>query len=204
MSENDDLPDDIGSDIENVLGSDTDDINENDNDDDNDIGNDEDEYDEDDVNGDGNTPDVPMHYDVAEDEGQMDNEEGDMFINSSNIHSLENNMFENVYDIDDDTTEVRFNPHDAIKLPVSEIEFSKPIKRFKYISKYEYTKIRGLRLHQLSNGYLPHLSENTVNMTFEQIFIKEFNSKKLPFIIVRYIGNNYAEYYKLSDLTYLG
>ena len=82
--------------------------------------------------------------------------------------------------------------------------YSKLLKENKsnnVLSKYEKTKILAKRCEQLESGCQPLISyyENFNNVY--DIALEEFNNKKIPFIIKRFINNKY-EYFKLEDLIY--
>ena len=76
-------------------------------------------------------------------------------------------------------------------------------KTIPILTKYEKTKILGIRLKQLNNGSLPYVKvkENILdNFIIAKIELKQ---KKLPFIIQRPLPNNTFEYWKLEDLEIL-
>ena len=79
-------------------------------------------------------------------------------------------------------------------------EFHKTIP---ILTKYEKTKIIGIRVKQLNNGSKPfiNVSENIIDSFI--IANKELSLKKLPFIIERPMPNNISEYWKLEDLEIL-
>lgn len=64
---------------------------------------------------------------------------------------------------------------------------------------YEYTRIRGIRLQQLEDGCQPFVEISDCNSNIE-IFNKEVNEKKLPFIIERKINASKSEYLKASEM----
>ena len=68
------------------------------------------------------------------------------------------------------------------------------------LTKYEKTRILGIRIKQLNNNCKPFVSigENIIDNFI--IANKELEEKKLPFIIQRPIPNNTFEYWKLQDL----
>jgi len=74
---------------------------------------------------------------------------------------------------------------------------SKPV-----MSKYERTKIIGVRAQQISEGSIPlvevpkHLTKTLDIATYE------LKMRKTPFIVKRKVGSN-IEYWKIEDLTIL-
>lgn len=71
------------------------------------------------------------------------------------------------------------------------------------LSKYEKTRILGLRTKQLNDGAPPliKLSENIIDSYI--IAEMELKEKKIPFIIQRPLPNGSAEYWALEDLENL-
>ena len=69
------------------------------------------------------------------------------------------------------------------------------------LTKYEYTKILGMRAQQIANGSEP-LIKVTKDLDNEVLIAKEeLRQRKTPIIIERKIGENEFEYWKLEDLT---
>ena len=68
------------------------------------------------------------------------------------------------------------------------------------LTKYEKTKILGLRTKQINNGSKPFISINEEIIDGEIIANLELQAKKIPFIIKRPISTNKFEYWKLEDL----
>ena len=61
-----------------------------------------------------------------------------------------------------------------------------------YLTKYEYTRIRGYREEQLAHGAIPYVKlspEEYSKMSINDIFMKEFNEKKIPIQICRTYPN---------------
>ncbi len=75
-------------------------------------------------------------------------------------------------------------------------------KTLPFLTKYEKTKILGLRIKQLNNGAKPFIEINDNLLDNYIIAEKELYEKKLPFIVERPI-HNYNEYWKLKDLEIL-
>tara|TARA_B100002052_G_scaffold38860_1_gene30948 strand:+ start:2085 stop:2336 length:252 start_codon:yes stop_codon:yes gene_type:complete len=55
------------------------------------------------------------------------------------------------------------------------------------MTKYEYTRIRGIRIQQLVDGMLPFVKCNE-NDSESDIFEKELKAKKIPLLITRPTG----------------
>ena len=73
-------------------------------------------------------------------------------------------------------------------------------KTVPFVTKYEYTKVIGLRTKQLNNGADPFITVGPDIIDGYTIALKEYEEKKLPFIICRPMPNGTKEYWKLSDL----
>lgn len=73
-------------------------------------------------------------------------------------------------------------------------------KTLPILSKYEKTKILGLRTKQINRGAKPFISVNEEIIDGYIIAERELMEKKLPFIIKRPISNNKFEYWRLQDL----
>jgi len=69
------------------------------------------------------------------------------------------------------------------------------------LTKYEKTRILGIRISQLNNGAKPYVNiENTIIIDNNIIAEKELLEKKIPIIIMRPLPNGKKEYWKLTDL----
>ena len=73
-------------------------------------------------------------------------------------------------------------------------------KSIPILTKFEKTKILGIRVKQLNNGAKPFISVDENILDNFIIANKELCEKKLPFIIQRPFPNNTFEYWKISDL----
>ena len=75
-------------------------------------------------------------------------------------------------------------------------------KTIPILTKYEITKILGMRTVQLDNGLEPFISVPSDVIDSSTIAKMELQQKKIPFIIKRPINNTF-EYWKLEDLHIL-
>lgn len=73
-------------------------------------------------------------------------------------------------------------------------------KTYPILSKYEKTRIIGLRVSQLNKGAKPFITLKNKILDNSLIAEKELQDKALPFIIMRPIPNALSEYWKVSDL----
>jgi DNA-directed RNA polymerase subunit K/omega len=69
------------------------------------------------------------------------------------------------------------------------------------LSKYERTKILGLRAQQLASGSKALINVPAHVTETLDIAEMELEQRKIPYILKREIGNRY-EYWKLEDLNY--
>jgi DNA-directed RNA polymerase I, II, and III subunit RPABC2 len=73
-----------------------------------------------------------------------------------------------------------------------------PKKTFPFLTKYEKTRIIGVRMEQLSRGSKPNI--NTKGMTsIREIAEEELRQRKTPFIIMRPLPNGQFEYWKIEE-----
>lgn len=73
-------------------------------------------------------------------------------------------------------------------------------RTYPILSKYEKTRIVGLRVSQLNKGAKPFITLKNKILDNSLIAEKELQEKALPFIIMRPIPNAPSEYWKVSDL----
>ena len=77
------------------------------------------------------------------------------------------------------------------------------IKTTSRLTKYEKTKILGIRAQQLASG-MPALIEVPKNIRDIKIIAEmELEQRKIPFIIKRPLPNKGCEYIKVSDLEFI-
>jgi DNA-directed RNA polymerase subunit K/omega len=73
-------------------------------------------------------------------------------------------------------------------------------KTVPYVTKFEYARIIGVRTKQLNNGADPFIDIEPDIIDGYTIALKEFEQKKIPFIICRPLPNGGKEYWRLADL----
>lgn len=72
-----------------------------------------------------------------------------------------------------------------------------------FITKYEKARILGDRARQINSGAKPFVKVEPFIIDGYLIALKEFEEKKIPFIIKRPMPNGGTEYWKLKDLEIL-
>lgn len=72
-----------------------------------------------------------------------------------------------------------------------------------FLTKYEKTRILGVRTKQLNQGAEPFIKIDAGLIDSEVIAEKELENKMLPFIIVRPLPSGKKEFWKLEDLEYI-
>jgi DNA-directed RNA polymerase I, II, and III subunit RPABC2 len=72
-----------------------------------------------------------------------------------------------------------------------------------FISRYERARVLGERAKQLNSGATPFVEIDETMIDGYLIALKEFEEKKIPFIIQRPLPNGACEYWKLKDLEIL-
>ena len=76
-------------------------------------------------------------------------------------------------------------------------------KTLPFITKYEKSRILGERATQLNAGAKTMIEVEPDMIDGYIIALKEFEQKKIPFIIKRPLPNGAVEYWKLEDLEIL-
>ena len=77
-------------------------------------------------------------------------------------------------------------------------------KTSKLLSKYEKTRIIGIRMQQLAQGCSSYIDKSILEDTsYTSIATEELLQKKLPFIVKRTLPNGEYEYWKLDDMDIL-
>ena len=71
------------------------------------------------------------------------------------------------------------------------------------MTKYEFTRIIGMRISQLAQGAKPYIRLKNHIVDYYIIAETELRLKKLPYIINRPLPNGRSEYWKISDLEIL-
>ena len=91
--------------------------------------------------------------------------------------------------------------HDYKEVLMNYEELKKTYKSRPVLSKYERTKIIGLRAQQIASQCEPLIDVPKHMTNTIDIATLEFKKRKTPFILKKMVGNK-PEYWKLEDLIY--
>ncbi len=92
--------------------------------------------------------------------------------------------------------------HDSREILTNYEKLKKTNKSKPVMSKYERTKIIGIRAQQIAAGSQPLIEVPKYITSTLEIAEIELNQRKTPFIIKRRVGSN-IEYWKIEDLVFL-
>ena len=155
---------------------------------------------EDILQSDNDTADEDSEYDSLDDDDDDDSDEEyfqkfDSEVRKRHLSNFHPESFSNNYDeISKFTRVVR----DSDGIIIDELHKTVP-----FLTKYEYTRILGIRAKQIDSGAIPFIKvpENMIDSYL--IAKKELEEKKVPFIIRRPIANGGSEYWNIQDLEIL-
>ena len=212
--DNDDTEDEVESIISDEIVNDVDDDDDDDvddddddddddvamDDDDNDVVNDENIFTTNQTNQNLNTI---IQNDIEEDDDDDDDDDDD----ETYLQKIDNNLTQQT--ITDYHPELKTHNYDEILnmsiitrdetgTIIDPLHLTIPI-----ITKYEKTKILGERAKQINSGASPMIDVDKSIIDGYIIALKEYEEKKIPFIIKRPLPNGGCEYWKLEDLENL-
>lgn len=101
-------------------------------------------------------------------------------------------------DDDDDADEVEYDNLEDFTKTVLGIGVKDRITS-PYLTRFEKTRIIGLRTEQLSQGIQPFIDVTGMKDP-KEIALKEFELKRIPFIVRRYLPNGSYEDWRLDEL----
>jgi DNA-directed RNA polymerase I, II, and III subunit RPABC2 len=148
-----------------------------------------------------NTIELPTTYEKNDSDYESDDDESD---DDEYLQKLDNELKDNF--ILDNHPESQYQNYDEINklskvardknnIIIDDLHKTNPI-----LTKYEKTRILGIRAKQINNGAKPYIKTETNIIDGYLIAVKELEEKKLPFIIRRPMPNGGSEFWKLKDL----
>lgn len=108
---------------------------------------------------------------------------------------------DDVYEETDITTNTIPIFHDYREVMTNYQELKKTYKTKPILTKYEKTKIIGIRAQQIASGAKPLIDVPNYLTNSIDIAELELTKRKTPFIVKKKFGNSF-EYWKIEDLTY--
>jgi len=186
-----------------IIDDDDDDIIDNDDDDDDDIiDNDDDDDDDNDNSGNFNRNMMDLSQPSGFDNADIDSDDDDD--DENYLQKFDETIQQQI--ITDYHPELKYHNHDEVNnlSTVVRNEYGVIIdplhQSVPFITRYEKAKILGERAKQLSSGAKPFVEVEDNIIDEYLIALKEFNEKKIPFIIKRPMPNGGCEYWKFEDL----
>ena len=176
---------------------------------DNDIEDDDDDVD--DVDEDDVDPDLsdaeepqPRLMEFSEDEEEQDDDDDEDELNENYLQKLDHDVKQNI--ISDFHPELNTHSMEEVEASCTVIRDDKgtiidPLHRtIPFVTRYEKARAIGERAKQINSGAKPFVEIDQSMIDGYLIALKEFEAKKIPFIIRRPLPNGTSEYWRLSDL----
>jgi len=197
---------DIESDVESVVEEKKDDIeSEVEEDSVKDSDEEEDEEDEEDESGD-ELPEI-QKYPAAFTEPDYDDDDDDDDNDADYLQKFDETTKQHI--ISDFHPELKTHNYDEIEVMSRVVRDSTGIvidplhKTLPFITKYEKARVLGERATQLNAGAKTFIEIDSDVIDGYVIAMKEFEQKKIPFIIKRPLPNGAVEYWKIEDLEFI-
>jgi DNA-directed RNA polymerases I, II, and III subunit RPABC2 len=144
------------------------------------------------------------HFDELDDE---DDDEEDDAIDENYLQKFDENLQKNI--IADYHPELQSHNYNEIEIMSRVVRDEHGViidplhKTLPFITRYEKARILGERAKQLNSGAQPFIELDANIIDGYLIATKEFEQKKIPFIIKRPLPNGGCEYWKFKDLEIL-
>lgn len=137
-----------------------------------------------------------------DEEGDDDDEDDEL--NENYLQKLDHDVKQNI--ISDFHPELNTHSVEEVEASCTIIRDDKGIivdplhRTLPFVTRYEKARVIGERAKQINSGAKPFIEIDQSMIDGYLIALKEFESKKLPFIIRRPLPNGNSEYWRLSDL----
>jgi len=144
------------------------------------------------------------HFDELDDE---DEDEEDDAVDENYLQKFDENLQKNI--IADYHPELQSHNYNEIEIMSRVVRDEHGViidplhKTLPFITRYEKARILGERAKQLNSGAQPFIELDANIIDGYLIATKEFEQKKIPFIIKRPLPNGGCEYWKFKDLEIL-
>jgi len=137
-----------------------------------------------------------------DDEGE--DEDDDDELNENYLQKLDHDVKQNI--ISDFHPELNTHSMEEVEASCTIIRDDKGIiidplhRTLPFVTRYEKARVIGERAKQINSGAKPFIEIEQSMIDGYLIALKEFESKKIPFIIRRPLPNGNSEYWRLSDM----
>ena len=201
----------MNSDDESYMSGGDDDLEENENDLNDEEEEEEEEEDEEEDEEDTQNEEVNQNnaeYDENDSDENKSSDDEDEYLDEDNYEKFDEHLVNNYIKQIHPESNYKTNEEMAI-LSVVERDPETGIIKDKYhtttpiMTKYEFTRIIGMRISQLAQGAKSYVKLNNHIVDYYIIAETELRLKKLPYIINRPLPNGRSEYWKISDLEIL-
>ena len=196
--EEEDIIEDSDSDEEeDVVDDDDDDIELSDDDDDIDLS-------DDDEDGQANDKSKSKLIEFGDDDENEENEDDDDELNENYLQKMEHDVKQNI--IAEFHPELNTHSMEEVEAACTIIRDDHGIvidplhRTLPFVTRYEKARVIGERAKQINSGAKPFVEVEQSMIDGYLIALKEFEEKKIPFIIRRPLPDGTSEYWRLSDL----
>lgn len=178
---------------------------------DNDIEDDDDDVEDVDVDEDDVDPDLsdaeepqPRLMEFSEDEEEENDDDDEDELNENYLQKLDHDVKQNI--ISEFHPELNTHSMEEVEASCTVIRDDRgviidPLHRtIPFVTRYEKARAIGERAKQINSGAKPFVEIDQSMIDGYLIALKEFEEKKIPFIIRRPLPNGTSEYWRLSDL----
>jgi len=140
----------------------------------------------------------------SEDEEEADDDDEEDELNENYLQKLDHDVKQNI--ISDFHPELNAHSMEEVEASCTVIRDDKgtiidPLHRtLPFVTRYEKARVIGERAKQINSGAKPFIEIDQTMIDGYLIALKEFEAKKIPFIIRRPLPNGNSEYWRLTDL----
>ena len=146
----------------------------------------------------------PRFMEFSEDEEEEQDDDDEDELNENYLQKLDHDVKQNI--ISDFHPELNTHSMEEVEASCTIIRDDKgviidPLHRtLPFVTRYEKARAIGERAKQINSGAKPFVEIDQSMIDGYLIALKEFEAKKIPFIIRRPLPNGTSEYWRLSDL----
>ena len=146
----------------------------------------------------------PRFMEFSEDEEEENDDDDDDELNENYLQKLDHDVKQNI--IADFHPELNTHSMEEVEASCTVIRDDKGIiidplhRTLPFVTRYEKARAIGERAKQINSGAKPFIEIEQSMIDGYLIALKEFEAKKIPFIIRRPLPNGTSEYWRLSDL----